>query len=170
MLDYVLTFSLEKLVFDDELCGQALHFCREFAVMEDLPTVDLVRQLLAEKHLLTAAHTLSYWPRELYLPGPVFDRINRETWLQQGSKSLEQRVKAEVERLLGAYSSPPTDARVDAELIALIKAGLTTEQPLPEILPPVERARSEAGREAGREARRGRRSRRPQIGGRATPG
>jgi trimethylamine--corrinoid protein Co-methyltransferase len=158
MLDYVLTFSLEKLVFDDELCGQALHFCREFAVMEDLPTVDLVRQLLAEKHLLTAAHTLSYWPRELYLPGPVFDRINRETWMQQGGRSLEQRVKAELERLLGTYSSPPTDARLDAELIGLIKAGLTTEQPLPEILPPVERPHSPSEREL----RRGRRNRRGQ--------
>jgi trimethylamine--corrinoid protein Co-methyltransferase len=166
MLDYVLTFSLEKLVFDDELCGQALHFCHEFAVMEDLPTVDLVRQLLAEKHLLTAAHTLSYWPRELYLPGPVFDRINRETWLQQGGRSLGQRVKAEVERLLGAYVSPPLDARIDAELIALIKAGLTTDQPLPEILPPVERPSGQTGREA----RRGRRNRRHPSDGRATPG
>lgn len=156
MLDYVLTFSLEKLVFDDELCGQALHFCREFAVMEDLPTLDLVRQLLAEKHLLTAGHTLSYWPRELYLPGPVFDRINRETWLQQGGRSLDQRVKAEVERLLGAYVSPRTDARIEAELIALIKADLTTEQPLPQTLPPVEQP-SGPGEREGRRARRSRR-------------
>jgi len=156
MLDYVLTFSLEKLVFDDELCGQALHFCREFDVMDDLPTVDLVRQLLAEKHLLTSSHTLSYWPRELYLPGPVFDRINRETWLQQGGRTLEQRARAEVERLLAAYSSPPTDARIDAELLGLIKTGLTTDQPLPGILPPVERPVGQAERDV----RRGRRGRR----------
>src|SRR5262249_22550957 len=132
MLDYVLTFSLEKLVFDDELCGQALHFCRDFAVMEDLPTVELVRQLLHEKHLLTAPHTLNYWPRELYLPGPVFDRINRETWLQAGGRNLEQRAKAEVERLLASYVSPPTDPSIDAELLRIIKAGLATDQPLPE--------------------------------------
>jgi trimethylamine--corrinoid protein Co-methyltransferase len=153
MLDYVLTFSLEKLVFDDELCGQALHFCREFDVMEDLPTVGLVRQLLAEKHLLTAEHTLRYWPRELYLPGAVFDRINRETWLQQGSKPLEQRVKAEVERLLAAYVSPPTDPRIDAEMIRLMKAGLTTEAPLPETLPPVERSAAGAADTRGRRPR-----------------
>ena len=29
MLDFVLTFSLPKLVFDNEVCGQALHFVRE---------------------------------------------------------------------------------------------------------------------------------------------
>jgi len=158
MLDYVLTFSLEKLVFDDELCGQALHFCRDYDVMEDLPTLDLVRQLLAEKHLLTAGHTLSYWPRELYLPGAVFDRINRETWLQQGGKSLDQRVKAEVERLLRAYASPPTDPLIDAEMIRLIRSGLTTDQPLPETLPPV--APPSAGAQSERGARRARRRRR----------
>jgi len=156
MLDYVLTFSLEKLVFDDELCGQALHFCRDFSVMEDLPTVELVRQLLAEKHLLTAAHTLSYWPRELYLPGPVFDRISRETWQQQGARNLDQRVKAEIERLLGVYVSPPTDPRIDTELIALIKAGLTTDEPLPQTPPPV--LEPAAGGHGERE-RRGRRRR-----------
>jgi trimethylamine--corrinoid protein Co-methyltransferase len=156
MLDYVLTFSLEKLVFDDELCGQALHFCRDFTVLEDLPTVDLVRHLLSEKHLLTSGHTLSYWPRELYLPGPSFDRINRETWAQAGSMKLEQRVNAEVERLLSAYVSPQTDARAEEEMIRIIRSGLQTDQPLPEVLPPVQ----STGVQSEQVARRGRRGRR----------
>ena len=153
MLDYVLTFSLEKLVFDDELCGQALHFCRDLQVLEDLPTVQLVRQLLSDKHLLTAPHTLSYWPKELYLPGAVFDRINRETWMQEGGKNLEQRAKAEVERLLGAYSSPPLDPRLDAEMLRLIRAGMTGTDPLPETLPPVAASMS-ATEQVGRRSRR----------------
>jgi len=157
MLDYVLTFSLEKLVFDDELCGQALHFCRNFAVLEDLPTVELVRQLLADKHLLTAAHTLTHWPKELYLPGSVFDRLSRETWLQEGGKNLDQRVKSEVERRLGAYSSPPTDTRAVEEMVRLIKRGMTSSEALPEVLPPVESHSDGASRE-----REGRRSRRPR--------
>ena len=37
MLDFVLTFSLPKLVFDNEVCGQALHFCRELRPLDDLP-------------------------------------------------------------------------------------------------------------------------------------
>lgn len=155
MLDYVLTFSLEKLVFDDELCGQALHFCRDLKVMDDLPTVDLVRQLLEEKHLLTAPHTLNYWPKELYLPGPVFDRSNRESWMREGSKNLDQRVKAEVERLLSAYTSPPIDPLIDAEMIRLIRAGMTTDERLPETLPPV--LHSSAAPPAERHGRRSRR-------------
>jgi trimethylamine--corrinoid protein Co-methyltransferase len=153
MLDYVLTFSLAKLVFDDELCGQALHFCRDFAVRDDLPTRDLVRQLLQEKHLLTADHTLKHWPSELYLPGSVFDRISRESWLQAGSMTLEQRVHQEVERLLGAYVSPPLDPRVDAEMIRIIKSGMPRDEALPETLPRVEHAAAAPAAREGRRAR-----------------
>ncbi len=46
MLDFLLVFSLPKLVFDDEMCGQALHFVREMKVLDDLPTTDLVQELL----------------------------------------------------------------------------------------------------------------------------
>jgi trimethylamine---corrinoid protein Co-methyltransferase len=140
MLDYVLTFGLGKLVFDDELCGQALHFCRDFNVQEDLPTRDLVRQLLSDKHLLTCEHTLKHWRSELYLPGMVFDRISRETWLQAGGMTLEERVRQEVERLLGAYVSPPLDPRIEAQMLRIIKSGITRDEPLPETLPRVERA------------------------------
>ncbi len=158
MLDYVLTFSLEKLVFDDELCGQALHFCRDFAVMDDLPTVELVRQLLRDKHLLTAPHTLTHWPKELYLPGPSFDRVSRETWLQEGGRSLEQRVKGEVERLLRSYVSPPTDARIDAQMLDIIRAGMGADKSLPATLPPV--VASESAPAGAGSVRRSRRPRR----------
>jgi trimethylamine--corrinoid protein Co-methyltransferase len=133
MLDYVLVFSLEKLVFDDELCGQALHFGRDFKPLEDLPTIDLVRQLLQEQHLLVAEHTLTYWPQELYKPGPVFDRLNRDNWEKAGRPTLPQRVLAEVERLLAAYTPIETDPLVEAEMRRLIRSGLPAEVPLPEV-------------------------------------
>lgn len=156
MLDYVLTFGIGKLVFDDELCGQALHFCRDFDVREDLPTRELVRQLLGEKHLLTSQHTLKHWRSELYLPGTVFDRLSRETWLQAGGMSLEERVKLEVERLLDAYVSPPLDSRIEAQMLRIIQSGIGRDEPLPETLPRVEQPRAVA--EAPRE-RRSRRTR-----------
>ncbi|MBP7691100.1 MAG: trimethylamine methyltransferase family protein [Anaerolineales bacterium] len=136
MLDYVLTFSLEKLVLDNELCGQVQHFVRGFGVKDDLPTMDLVRELLAEKHLLTAPHTLKHWPQALHLPGPVYDRTNREQWATAGSQDLPARARAEVERRLAAYTSPETDPRAEAEMRRLIHAGLAADTPLPEVPPP----------------------------------
>jgi trimethylamine--corrinoid protein Co-methyltransferase len=133
MLDYVLVFSLEKLVFDNELCGQALHFVRDYKPIEDLPTVDLVRQLLQDQHLLIADHTLKYWPEELYLPGPAFDRLNRDNWQKAGQPTLHQRTLAEVERVLAAYKPVETDPLAIAEMRRLIQSGLVESDTLPEI-------------------------------------
>lgn len=135
MLDYVLVFSLEKLVLDNELCGQALHFVRDYAPLDDLPTLDLVRQLLHDKHLLTAAHTLAHWPAEMYLPGPVFDRTNRDTWEKSGRTTMQQRTLAEIERLLAAYTPLETEPALEAEMRRLVQSGLATGPDLPPVPP-----------------------------------
>ena len=133
MLDFVLTFSLPKLIHDNDLCGQIFHLTREIKPKEDLPTLDLVRELMAEDHLITSPHTLAHWPSELYLPDPVTDRQNRENWEKAGSPSLIERATAEVERRLSNYEPFETDARVDAELRRLIHDGLIDQTELPAI-------------------------------------
>ncbi|MCA9972812.1 MAG: trimethylamine methyltransferase family protein [Anaerolineales bacterium] len=138
MLDYVMTFSLAKLVFDDALCGQALHFVRAMQPKDDLPTLDLVHALLAEQHLITAPHTLAHWPAELHLPGPVIDRDNRENWTRAGQPRLAERVHAEVERRLAAYTPIDTDPRAEAEMRRLLATG-GSNAPLPPVPPPPKR-------------------------------
>jgi trimethylamine--corrinoid protein Co-methyltransferase len=155
MLDFVLTFSLPKLVFDNEVCGQCLHFVREIRELEDLPCGDLVSYLRQNLHLITAPHTLKYWPQELYLTDPVIDRENRENWATAGSKDLYQRACEQVDRRLAAYAPFETDAAIDAEMRRLIKTGLREQTELPELPPPPEHAAAEAG--AGRRRRTGRR-------------
>ena len=97
MLDYTIAFSLPKLVLDDELCGQALHFVREVALVDDLPITALVQEQLAKSNLLTAKHTLAHWRDELYLPGPVFDRQSADNWTKSGRKTLMERAADQVE-------------------------------------------------------------------------
>ncbi len=133
MLDYVLVFSLEKLVFDNELCGQALHFIREMKPQEDLPTRDLVRELLIEQHLITAGHTNKHWPQELYLPGTVIDRANRESWILGGAVDLLSRTRKEVDRRLAAYQPVETDPQIDTELRRLLQLGMVGDEPLPQL-------------------------------------
>lgn len=137
MLDYLLAFSLPKLVLDNEWCGQVLHFMRDVQPQDDLPTLELVRTLLDEQHMITAVHTTTHWPQELYLPGHVIDRENRENWEKAGRSTLDQRALAEVERRLAAYVPLETDVRVDAEMRRLIVAGMVDgERPLPPIPAP----------------------------------
>jgi len=161
MLDFVLTFSLPKLVFDDEMCGQALHFVREIEPAQDLPTGDLVHHLLAEQHLITSPHTIEHWRRELYLTDPIIDRDNREAWEKAGSKQLPERVREAVDRRLAAYRPIGTDPAVDAELRRLVQSGLERQPELPTLPPPPEPVSPPP---AGRQRRR---RRRPQPDGQA---
>ena len=134
MLDFLLVFSLPKLVFDDEMCGQALRFVREVMPHDDLPVGDLVDHLLADQHLIMAAHTTAHWPTELYLPSSIVDRDNREAWMRLGSKDTYQRACDEVDRRLAAYRQLETDPAIDGELRAIIRSGLVDpDRPLPVI-------------------------------------
>jgi trimethylamine--corrinoid protein Co-methyltransferase len=136
MLDYVLTFSLPKLVLDDDLCGQILHFIRPIAPVDDLPTGDLVREVMDEQHLITAEHTMTHWPEHLYMPSPVTDRENRENWAKAGSKDLQQRANEEVERRLAAYEPIDTDPAIVAEMERIVQSGMREVAPLPTVPPP----------------------------------
>jgi len=157
MLDFVLTFSLAKLVFDNEICGQSLHFVREIKVQGDLPTDELVKELIQDDHLITSPHTLEHWPNELYLTDPVFDRLNRESWQEAGSEELQQRANRQVEQRLRNYTPFETDPHIDAAMRALIVSGLKSQTALPELLPTAEPPLPKA--QPGHRGRAGRRRR-----------
>ena len=157
MLDFVLTFSLPKLVFDNEVCGQSLHFIREIEVLDDLPAANLVDDLMRDDHLITSPHTLEQWPNQLYLTDPVIDRENRESWEKAGARDLNQRANDEVERRLAAYQPIETDPEIDKAMREVVKAGFESQEQLPAIPPPPEPAIAAAP--AGRRGRAGRRRR-----------
>ena len=133
MLDYVLAFSLPKLVFDDEMCGQALHFVRDSGPRDDLPVGHLIEALMDENHLIMADHTTTHWPEELYLTSPIIDRDSRETWLRKGGRTVAENATEEVDRLLAEWTPVETDPDVDAEMVRLIQSGLDKPVDLPSI-------------------------------------
>jgi trimethylamine--corrinoid protein Co-methyltransferase len=160
MLDFLLVFSLPKLVFDDEMCGQALRFVREIRVADDLPVGPLVERLMADQHLIMADHTMAHWPAELYLPSAVVERDNREAWTRAGAKDAYERACAEVDRRLAVYRPIATDPAIDAELRRIITSGFVSQTELPS-LPVATEPTSEALAAIGGPTRR----RNPRRGG-----
>ena len=154
MLDFLLVFSLPKLVFDDEMCGQALRFVREIEIKDDLPVGALIDRLLEDQHLIMADHTTAHWPTELYLPSAVIDRDNRENWLRAGGKDTHQRACEEVDRRLAAYRPLRTDPVLDDELRRIIWSGLVSQTELPTIPPAPEPSAEALAAEAGPVRRR----------------
>jgi trimethylamine--corrinoid protein Co-methyltransferase len=135
MLDFLLVFSLPKLVYDDAMCGQVLHFVRSVREVDDLPVDGLIDQLMSDQHLIMAPHTLEHWPSELLLPSALIDRDNREAWLRAGGKEIDERASEEVDRRLAAYRQVETDPAIDAELQRILRSGLVDQTELP-LVPP----------------------------------
>lgn len=135
MLDFLLVFSLPKLVADDDWCGQALRFVREVNVLDDLPVSGLVDRLMTDQHLIMAPHTMANWESELYLPSPVTVRDNREAWLKAGGKDTYRRAADEAERRLARYRPLETEAAIDAEMRRIMLAGMEAQTELPYVPP-----------------------------------
>jgi trimethylamine--corrinoid protein Co-methyltransferase len=154
MLDFLLVFNLPKLVFDNEMCGQALHFVREIKPVEDLPVDTLIEQLMADQHLIMSEHTMAHWPSELYLPSAIVDRDNRENWVKAGGKDTYARAIDEVDRRLAAYRPIETDPAIDAELRRIIVSGLESQTELPYIAPAAEPTAEALAEQAGPVRRR----------------
>jgi trimethylamine--corrinoid protein Co-methyltransferase len=113
MIDFESCLSLEKLALDDEICGMSLRLVAGIEPKEDFPAQPLLEELLREKHLLIADHTLRYGPTEITIPGPTIDRARRERWERDGSVSLMERAHRQIARLLETYqpSRLPEDTR-----------------------------------------------------------
>ena len=123
-------------------------------MVEDIPLDAFVDAVRAEGHVLTWEHTLSHWPRELYIPGPALDRSNRDQWekLPPDQRSERGRLRHLVEEALEGYQGPPVDEARHREMRRILQAAVG-DTPLPPVHIEV------SVRETGRARRRRRRRR-----------
>lgn len=117
--------SLEKLVFDAEICAMARRLVAGIQPREDFPADDLFDELLRDGSLLTADHTLKYFRQEHHIPGAVIDRTQVRQPAQRPA-DLRRRAHAEVQRHLREYEPPEVlsrEQRGDLEGVMAAAAG-----------------------------------------------
>jgi len=95
-LDFVSSFSIEKLVIDNEICGSALRLNRGIDCSPESLAVDLINELGPGGNYLETEHTFKWFKKEPYIPSPVIDRRERGNWEAQGSKDIFQRAREKV--------------------------------------------------------------------------
>ncbi|QHI72697.1 trimethylamine methyltransferase family protein [Aminipila terrae] len=100
MLDFCNTFSLEKLVIDNEICGMAQRLGRGIEFSEETLAVDLISETGAFGDYLATKHTLKWFRKEPYLPSKVIDRTNIYNWQEKGAKSSFEHAREIVEQIL----------------------------------------------------------------------
>jgi trimethylamine:corrinoid methyltransferase-like protein len=74
---------------------------------EDFPSLPIFQELIEEGHLLISKHTRKYIKDELSFPGDIINRSNLSRWKAEGGKTLQERARTEVKRLID--ESEPVD-------------------------------------------------------------
>lgn len=97
--------SLEKLVFDAQICDIARRLAAGLEPREDFPAGQLFDQLLREKNLLAADHTLKHLRLEHCITGSLIDRSPKDEDSIE-AHDLVARCHHEVQRHLNQYESP----------------------------------------------------------------
>ncbi len=121
MMDFESCFSLEKLVLDADVIGMARRLVRGIDASEDPLATAIIRQVGHEGNFLATKHTRRWFRQEQFIPSPVIDRDNRQTWEQKGSPTAADRAHQRVEELIAAYQPQELADEVRAELEAITR-------------------------------------------------
>ncbi|MDR1797102.1 MAG: trimethylamine methyltransferase family protein [Clostridiales Family XIII bacterium] len=116
MVDFVNTFSLEKLVIDHEMVAMVDRITRGFAVTDETLALDVIAAVGPGGEYLKERHTMKHIRSEIYAPPSVIDKKNRETWEAEGKKDAFARAREEVSRLLAGHAPAPLAPAAAAKL------------------------------------------------------
>jgi len=122
LLDFENCQSLEKILWDNELCGMALRLVRGISRGEAGETARLLSSGDAGESFLVHPHTRAHFRQEHYLPSRMVDRASHGAWEARGRPSAADSAAAEVAARLAKGNIAPLDPVLQRELSALAAA------------------------------------------------
>jgi trimethylamine--corrinoid protein Co-methyltransferase len=124
MLNFMSAQSFEGLVISHEAAAMARRLVRGIDDSMASLGLDIIRQVGFEGNFLETKHTLQWFRKEFSFPDLV-DRQTEEAWKRSGSRSMLDRAREKVDRLVASYEQPVLPDGLDDELdtIMLSAAG-----------------------------------------------
>ncbi len=119
-IDHGTNASLESLVLNQEMMGMVKQFGKGINTDDDYLALDLIEKVGPSGEYVTTEHTFEHW-KEWFLP-ELQDRSDYETWKNNGSKTMLDRVKEKTQDLLDNYETEPMDEKLQKELKDVIKS------------------------------------------------
>ena len=134
ILDFIKCQSLEKLVIDNQICGQAYRLIKGITPHDDPIALDLFANFTEKTHFLSMAHTRKWFKKEHTYP-KLIDRDPYDNWVSKGRKTIVDRAKEEAASLLEKIpaSLPPRELRHELRKIMLADAAQNGFDSLPDI-------------------------------------
>jgi trimethylamine--corrinoid protein Co-methyltransferase len=105
-----LTYSLEMLVMADEMIRWVKEFMRAEEVSQESLALDWIDKAGPGGDFLKLAHTRDHYPEDWY--PTLFDRRNHEAWKTDGARSLRDRAREKIDRILAEHEPEPLPKEV----------------------------------------------------------
>ncbi len=121
-MEYASTQSLEKLVIDHEICGQARRLVQGIGMSDETLVPDLIREIAGSTQgYMSCAHTLKHFKTEFHFPSSIIDVTNRSQYEKKGAKDSRERAHEAVRKILDDAGPVPMDTEKRSELIRIAR-------------------------------------------------
>jgi trimethylamine---corrinoid protein Co-methyltransferase len=123
MLDHGGAVSMEKMVFDNEVCGMILRLIDGITVTEETLAVDLIKENShGASDILGSEHTLDWFKKELFYPSEeIISRTSYGKYVENGSKEIFERARGKKDQILNHYKAPAIDPHTLGEMKRILK-------------------------------------------------
>ena len=117
--------SLEKLVIDNEICGEVLRLVGGVSLEADSLATEVIRKVGPGGHFLAERHTRENLMREHFMPSDIVCRLTPISWRKEGSKDTVDRAREMVDKLLKEHMPKPLPEESEERLDNVLKEILT---------------------------------------------
>ena len=119
ILSSFLSFSYEKFVLDDEICGMVRHWLQGIPVNEETLAFPVIAQAGPGGNYLMEKHTLDRCRTEFWQPA-VSSRDGIESWMAAGRPEATRRARQRWQKLVAEHQDPPLDPTITRQLQAFV--------------------------------------------------
>jgi trimethylamine--corrinoid protein Co-methyltransferase len=118
MLDHGGAVSMEKMIYDNEICGMIQRLIKGITVTEETLAVDFIKDnKFNAASILGSDFTFDWFRKELFVPSQdIIGRTSYTKYAENGSKEIFERAREKKDQILAAYRAPAIDAHTLAEM------------------------------------------------------
>ena len=111
MLDHGGAVSMEKMIYDNEVCGMIHRLINGITVTEETLAVDFIKEnKFNAAGILGSDLTFDWFRKELFVPSKdIIARTSYTNYVENGSKEIFERAREKKCQLLNTYKAPAID-------------------------------------------------------------
>ena len=121
-MDMGMVSSVEMLVMGDEAVAMARRFLHGMSLTPETLATDLINKVGPAGNYLMEDHTLAHFKDEMWMP-TCFTRQSYQMWKADGEKSMEDRIREKIARILDTHQVAPLPEQTIADLKQLLEKG-----------------------------------------------